>query len=246
MTATLTATETAPVANDLAAHEVMRAAHDAGYRFPAGFAGFAATITYRDDDGTATGQVAVRAPRDLTLDIAAEEPAQAWLKQEIASIAGHRWPTPYDAADGRWSLTLGDDADNPLGQTILVHGDPFHSSYRVRDGRISQVHRQMGGTRFSITILAHTATLDGRFLPSSFTVAYWDVEQGRLTRSDAYSDRYVEAAGVLLPAGRRVVTFSDAGQAVRELSLTSHALLTSEAVAVAGAHEAERTATRAG
>ena len=232
------------VANDPAAHAVLRAAHDAGYRFPAGFAGFAAEVGYRHDVATAAGRVAVRAPRDLDLAIALDEADAGWLRQELASIAGHRWPTAYEAADGRWTLTLDGAADHPLGQLVLVHDDPFHSSYRVRDGRISQVHRQMGPTRFTITILAHQTTADGRALPSSFTVAYWDVASGRLTRSDAYSDRYVVASGMMLPAGRRVVTFDDGGQTVRELSLTGHSLFSGPVAA--GAHQAERIGTRAG
>jgi hypothetical protein len=232
------------VTNDPAAHALLRAGHDTGYRFPIGFAGFAATVYFRDGAASATGRVEVRSPRDLALTIDADEAGQTWLKQEIASIAGHRWPTPYEAADGRWTLTLGDDADHPLGRTVLVHGDPFGSSYRVRDGRISQVHRRMGPTRFTITILAHATTPDGRTLPSAFTVAYWEVAAEHLTRADAYNDRYLEIDGIMLPAGRRVVSFADGGQTVRELVLSDHALLTGEAVA--GAHDAERAGTRAG
>lgn len=227
------------VANDPAAHELLRAAHERGYRFPAGFGGFSATVTFITDAATTEGSVAMRAPRDLILDLDASEEDTAWVRQEIASIAGHRWPTPYEQSDGRWTLTLSDDTANPLGQSIKVHDDPFDSGYRVRDGKISQVLRKMGNTRFTITMLDHQPAGDGRLLPSIFTVTFWDVETGRLTRSDAYNDSYVVVEGVTVPSFRRVVTFKDEGQSVRELALSNHTLLTGGA-ASATATEAER------
>jgi hypothetical protein len=230
----------AAVANDPAAHAALRQAHAAGYKFPAGFAGFTASLTFVQEGEAVSGRVTVRAPRDIQLDLETDEAAIGWLKQEIGSMAGHRWPTTYEAGDGRWTLTLEEDANHPLGQTVTVHDDPFGSSYRLRDGHISQVHRQMGGTRFTITILEHQAAADGRTLPSVFTVAYWDIAEGRLTRADAYTDRYATVAGASLPVRRRVVTSTDTGQTTRELTLNGHELLTGEAST--GAPEAERRA----
>lgn len=226
------------VANDPAAHELLRVAHERGYRFPEGFGGFSATVVLSTDAAMVEGSVAVRAPRDLMLDLDASEEDAGWVRQEIASIAGHRWPTPYEQSDGRWTLTLGDDAGNPLGQSIKVHDDPFDSGYRVRDGKISQVLRKMGTMRFTITMLDHQPAIDGRLLPSLFTVTFWDTESGRLTRSDAYTDSYVVVDGVTVPSYRRVVTFKDSGQSVRELTLSNHKLL--EAVATSSSGEAER------
>jgi hypothetical protein len=226
------------VANDPAAHDLLRAAHERGYRFPVGFGGFSATVTLSTDSATTEGTVAVRAPRDLILDLDVSEEDAGWVRQEIASIAGHRWPTPYEQSDGRWTLTLSDDSANPLGQSIKVHDDPFDSGYRVRDGKISQVLRKMGPTRFTITMLDHQPAVDGRLLPSLFTVTFWDTENDRLTRSDAYTDSYVVVDGVTVPSYRRVVTFKDDGQSVRELSISNHKLL--EAVANSSAGEAER------
>ncbi|CAN5615450.1 hypothetical protein BH09CHL1_BH09CHL1_21480 [soil metagenome] len=226
------------VANDPGAHELLRAAHERGYRFPAGFGGFSADVNLSTDSSTTQGTVSVRAPRDLTLDLDVPEEDAGWVRQEIASIAGHRWPTPYEQSDGRWTLTLSDDSANPLGQSIKVHDDPFDSGYRVRDGKISQVLRKMGPMRFTITMLDHQQAVDGRLLPSLFTVTFWDTENDRLTRSDAYTDSYVVVDGVTVPSYRRVVTFKDSGQSVRELTLSNHVLL--EAVATSSAGEAER------
>ena len=212
------------VGNDAQAHDVLRAAHEAGYRFPIGFGGFVANVRLAYDGSAARGRVEVASPQEIGLEIDAGEAATAWLRQELASMVGHRWPTPYEESDGRWTLTIEPEEDHPLGALVRVHDDPFGSSYRVREGRIAQVTRQMGPRRFSIIPHDHVITADGRTLPSHFSVLFWDSEQGRLIRSDAYQDRYVAVDGVYLPAGRRVVSAEDGGITVRELKLSDHAL----------------------
>jgi hypothetical protein len=215
---------TAEVANDLSAHQVLREAHRGGYRFPAQFGGFTAQITFTDGGPEIAGMATIRAPRDVTLEIAVSEAGEGWIRQELGSMAGHRWPSSYEEGDGRYGLTR-EDEDHPLGPLLRLQGDPYASSYRVKGGRISQVNRQMGPTRFSITIQGHTTVPDGRVLPVSFMVSYWNVEQDRLTRADAYTDHYTEVDGVMLPKSRRVVTADDSGFRVRELTLADHRLL---------------------
>lgn len=227
--------------NDPAAHELLRAAHDAGYRFPPDFGGFRATVQFHGDDTTATGTVEVRTSRELALDIDADENIRGWLQQEIASIAGHRWPMPYSEADGKYSLSLEGTGDHPLGQLIRVNDDRYDSSYRVRDGRITQVSRRIGGTRFSILIQDRVTAGDGRILPAQFTVAYWSVEENRLIRADAYTDSYAEAEGLHLPSLRRVITADDSGLVTRELRLLDHQLLEPGGDVPAGALEHRRS-----
>ncbi|MFN8663006.1 MAG: DUF3386 family protein [Thermomicrobiales bacterium] len=218
-------TATVQVTNQPQAHAALQAAHEGGYRFPADFAGFSAEVQVEHDGETQNGRVTLRSPREIEIDLEADEETLGWLRQELGSMAGHRWPTPYAESDGRWTLTLEARAGDPLGDLIRVHDDPFNSSYRVRDGRITQVNRQMGPTRFSINIHEHTETADGRTLPAVFTVAFWDSAQGRLSRTDEYLDRYVEVAGVQLPAERRILRVEDDGISVRKLTLSGHTLL---------------------
>jgi hypothetical protein len=172
-----------------------------------------------------SGRVTLRSPREIEIELDADEETLGWLRQELGSMAGHRWPTPYAESDGRWTLTLEEDAGHSLGDLIRVHDDPFNSSYRLRNGRIAQVNRQMGPTRFSINIHEHTETSDARTLPAVFTVAFWDTGQNRLTRTDEYVDRYVVVDGVQLPAERRVLRVEDDGISVRKMRLSGHTLL---------------------
>jgi len=236
------------VANEPAAHDALRAAHDGGYRFPAGFHGFTADLAVvegaPEQVAHLQGTISVGGPRAIEVNAAGPDGLAGFAKQELASMAGHRWPTPYEESDGRWTLTIEEETGNPLGRLVTVHDDPFQSSYRLRDGRISQVNRQMGPTRFTISIQRHVPTPDGRVLPAEFTVTYWDVDTGRLTRADAYTDRYVEVDGVSVPRSRWVLTATDDGFTVRELTLSNIMLLT-EAVESA-APQGERHGTRAG
>lgn len=219
----MTATEQA--VNQPQAHVALQAAQEVGYRFPADFSGFSANVQIERDGAVQTGRVNLRSPREIEIDLDADEETLGWLRQELGSMAGHRWPTPYAESDGRWTLTLEEGAGHPLGDLIRVHDDPFKSSYRLRAGEITQVNRQMGPTRFSINVHEHTQTADGRTLPAIFTVAFWDTAQGRLTRTDEYLDRYVEVDGVQLPAERRILRVEDDGISVRKLTLSGHTLL---------------------
>ncbi len=224
MTATVERLSAPPV-NDPAAHALLRAAHDATYHFAADFAGFAATVRFRQDDHEVEGRVRVATPRDLALELDADEAAQKWVRQELASMVGHRWYAPYEQGDGRQTLTLGQDDGHPYGRLLQMHGDRFASSYRVRDGQISQVNRTMGPMRFSIHIQARVALAEGYSLPSDFAVVYWRGEPERLVRTDLYHDTYVAVGGSHLPAGRMVATAEDGGVTYRAMTLFDHSLL---------------------
>ena len=209
-------------AGEAAAHELLERAHDAAYRYPPNFAGFTARVEARHDALIATGRIRVAGPRDVVVEIDADETLRSWLERELGSLVGHRWGLPYHEADGRHTLRLDPDQSHPLGQLIKVEDDRFDSSYRVQDGHISQVNRRMGTNSFSILIQERIVTTDGQTLPNHFTVTHWDNERGRLVRAESYEDRFVTVDGVPLPQQRRVVVASDEGTVVHELALRDH------------------------
>lgn len=219
-----TAERTTDVSNDPNAHEVLKEAHYGSYRFPAEFAGFTADFTAaeggKDGFTVVSGSLEVSDPRTIAVS-GAEGDLAEFVKKEVGSMAGHRWGTPYEQGDGRWTLTIADESEHPLGRLITVHDDPFKSSYRVRDGRITQVNRSMGPMSFTISMQSHTPATDGKQLPETFTVTFWDGRSGRLTRSDIYTDRYESVGGVTLPAERRVLSAEDDGITGREIRLSN-------------------------
>lgn len=212
-------------AGDAAAHELLEQAHHAGYRYPADFPGFEAVIEAYRTGSITTGRLRVAGPRHICIDVDADRDAWGWLERELGSIVGHRWALPYHDADGRHTLRLGPADDHPLGRLVIVEDDHFDSSYRVRDGQISQVDRHMGTSRFSILIQERTATAEGRTLPSHFTVVHWDTQHDRLVRTEVYDDRYVTVDGFPLPWLRRITVADDTGVAVRQVHLRNHRLL---------------------
>ncbi|MGN6485415.1 MAG: DUF3386 family protein [Thermomicrobiales bacterium] len=240
------------VATPNEAHAILKTAHGRSYRFPEGFHGFTAdvTVTRASNDGvtTAAGTATVAGPRAIQVEVGGDEALAGWVKQELGSMAGHRWPTSYEESDGRYDLVLGDGADHPLGPELTFQNDPFSSAYRVADGAISQVTRSMGPMRFTITMLRHEVAADGRSLPSEFTVSYWNTKEGRLVRADGYRDRYSEVDGVSVPAERTVITAEDGGFTTHRLVISNVRLLTDavDAAPVDPAGDPHRHGTRAG
>src|SRR5215472_7116163 len=132
------------------AHQVLQAAYNRTYHYPEDFRGFKAKLRYSIDEKTREGQVTIHSPNDIMLEIEGTEGELKTLQQEISSLCGHRWHAPYSAGDGRYMLSLDENADHPLGQLVTFQDDPFQSSYRIKNGSLVQVNRQMGPTRFTI------------------------------------------------------------------------------------------------
>lgn len=205
--------------------ELLGKAHAAAYRYPAGFGGFAATVAMAEAGWRAAGSLTARGPSQVEVALDADEHQRAWAAKELTSLVAHRWHQPYDAGDGRRPKAADAEGDHPLGRLVRLVGDPCSSSYRVLDGQVSQVDRQMGPMRFSIVIHERAPAPDRRAVPTTFTVSYWNTASGSLTCTDAYLDAYVEVDGVLLPRRRRVVTAADGGLVTRELRLSDQRLL---------------------
>jgi hypothetical protein len=206
------------------ADEHLRAAQEGGYHHPPGFAGFSATVAIQAGGETATGTVTIGPDAEPQLDLAGSEDARAWAGRELASMAAHRRHRTYEEGDGRHGKRLGPADEHPLGRRVELD-DPLSSSFRVRDGQLTEITRSHGNRRFTIVIQDRVAAPDGRSVSTSFTVSYWDTDTGRLTRADTYADGYVERDGLLLPAFRQVATSDDDGLTVRRLELSDHRLL---------------------
>lgn len=209
---------------DPRAHELLRGAYEAIYRFEPDFTGFSADLYYADDLGGETGRVTAVSPGDVKVECDLRE-GGGWARRELSSMLSHRWPNPYEQSDGRHKLRVVRE-DHPLGALIEVE-DRFGSAYRVSAGRISQVRRTVGGRRMEVLVLDCAATAEGRYLPSHSCVSYWESGLGLLLGTDAYTDEYTEVGGLYLPSYRRVVSHSGSGVQVRSLTLGGHELLES-------------------
>lgn len=200
--------------------ELLGGAHASAYRLPADFPGFSATVSMAGAGFRALGSLRATGPDCVEVTISAPEAEQAWAAKELASMIAHRWHQPYDAADGRHPKATDEEVDHPLGRLVRLLGDPYSSSYRVLDGQVTVVERNMGPMRFCIVVHERAPAPERRSVPTTFTVTYWNAATGALTRTDSYRDAYSAIDGFLLPASRRVVTASDDGLVARELRLS--------------------------
>jgi hypothetical protein len=202
-------------------------AHEATYRFPPDFPGFRCRLAVRGEGLEADGSVTLRPGERPDLEIDLPDSEVQRLAHELGSLAAHRFHRSYEDADGRHSKVVQDADGNPNGRLVVIE-DEMDSTYRIGDGRINEISRTHGGSRFTIVIQQRAAAGDGRAVSSAFTVCHWDAETGALLRADAYSDTHVELDGILLPARRRVATASGSGLDVREIELSDHELLATE------------------
>ncbi|GIH10361.1 hypothetical protein Rhe02_84280 [Rhizocola hellebori] len=201
--------------------DLLERAHNAAYRFPPEFAGFTATVS--TSAGT-TGSITVTGKREIGYELAAaSEDDAAWLREQVASILGHRWNTSFAEGDGRFPHRSQDDGD-PTGTLVHLEGDRMSSAYRVGGEEIREVHRTAGETRFTIVVSGSIYTPEGR-LPNHFSVYYWDLARNRLTKADQYRDVYTECGGVFLPASRTITTADDQGLVTRVLTFGAHEVI---------------------
>jgi hypothetical protein len=198
---------------------LLERAHDAAYRFPADFAGFTADVI--TSAGT-IGRVHIAGKKNISFDLevqASDEDAQ-WVRDQVASILGHRWSTNFAEGDGRFEHRTQEDGD-PTGTLVHLQGDTMNSAYRVGEDEIREVHRTAGSQKFTIVVSGSVYTPQGR-LPNHFSVYYWSVVSGQLLKADQYRDVYTEVAGIQLPAKRTITTADSNGLITRILNLSGH------------------------
>lgn len=185
------------------------------------FPGFTANIAGVVDGRSFTGKVKVAANGEVQLELD-DDAVQDWVEEQVNSIVTHR-----QASGGRAQPVLrfaDDDDTHPLGRLLAFYGGRFASSYRIRGDEIMVVNRHLGDENMSITMLLNDRNAEGKLLPRAYTVQYWDAASGALKRTEVFQNRWVRVGGLDLPEGLTFWSSSDAGLAVREFRLSSHAL----------------------
>jgi Protein of unknown function (DUF3386) len=186
------------------------------------FKGFQASLSGVLDGRPYSGSVVVAADGAIEID-ADEESAIPWLQDQIGSLVRHRKAEPKGA--DRPIVRFGDDDKaNPLGRLLAFDGGRFASSYRIKDGGIKTVNRCLGESNITIVTLEEERNKEGRSLPRSYIVQYWDARTGALDRAETVTDRWIRVGEFDLPAEHLVTTSSSAGFSVRSLRFAEHSL----------------------
>ncbi len=204
-------------------------AHRAEWR---DFPGFSAKLSGHLDGRPFSGTVTVKKDGDVEVKTD-DATAKSWLIDQLGSLVMHRIVDndgdSAGAAHAQPQLRFADsDDDHPLGRLLAVEGDAMGSSYRIKDGQIAVVNRRMGKQNMTITVLESDKNAEGRFLPHSYIVHYWDATSGKLNRVETFQERARRVGAWDLPVSRSIITASDTGLSVKVVELTDHVLLGSK------------------
>jgi hypothetical protein len=140
------------------------------------------------------------------------------VREHIGSMINHRVAPPATAAKKPAPAVVIVVEDEERGPLILTVGDAMQSTQRVRDGKLVQVNRVMGGKRFTIDVTDFEKLSDGRACPAAFTVTWWDAASGKKTEKQTYTTQGFQTVdGQLFPKSERVVSEKDGKTSTLEI-----------------------------
>lgn len=210
-----------PAASKLLAEA--RAARAHWERFP----GFTADIEINFDGQLARGKATVLANGRVGLERLDPE-KEAWARRVLGTTIAHR----LDESASRHTPCAFVDQElrHPLGRAIRVLNDELHSSYRIRDQQILEVNRTTPEGRFTISVLENRKNAEGKYLPITFVVSYFD-GQG-LSQSEVHQQTWQRLDRFDLPVTTTVVStrkldapaLAKKAYAVQTLTLSNHQL----------------------
>ena len=182
------------------------------------FPGFSADIEVNMDGKVHRGKVRVAASGKVTFE-QLDQLAETWARPILTADVGHR----LDEAAETTCYFADTDTNHPLGRAIGLIGDGMGSVYRVLNKQVLVVNRKMGKSRFSITLLESRFNPEGKYLPGSYVVHFWDAEKGDLQKTDLYTNTWKRVGAFDLPVTTRVVSTSR-GTSAKSSTLSNHTL----------------------
>jgi hypothetical protein len=156
--------------------------------------------------GTFRSVMHKRGGLNITAEGDAEVPTD--VKDHIGSMIMHCIPPSSEASERPQPESVIVVEDELRGPLILLLGDSMNSSQRVKDGKLVQVNRVMGGKRFSIAVTEFEKAPDGhRVYPAAFTVTWWDAATGNKLEKQRYTTQGFHLVdGQMFPKAETVVS----------------------------------------
>lgn len=208
-------------ASQLTAEQMMVRAHKARAEWN-NLPGFEADIITTRDGKRVKGTLTVTDKFKVILSLPDKEEAK-WAERSLRSIVGHRKPSP----GRKYNVQFADKVKHhPLGRLIKLNEDLMGSEYRIKNDVITEVHRKMGASRFTISVTEVYRNKDGKRLPRSYSFSTWDVKTGALKSNTTVHDTWKRVGKFDLPKRMLwVTTSSDGKREVRQIELRKHKLL---------------------
>lgn len=186
------------------------------------FPGFEADLALYAEGREQDGKVTVAADGAVTLSGLELKDEKAILTV-LRSLAAHRMPGGETDDD----VSFADDqTDHPLGRLIkLDYDSAMASAYRIKDGVIREVNRQMDGGRFTISVFEINRNPEGKYLPGYYAVHFWN-KDGTLRSSSAVRETWTRVESFDLPATHASVYAASGEQRNLSMTFQNHKLLT--------------------
>lgn len=212
------------VQDDPKARALLEDAFNRTARWQSDFRGFQADLRINVNGKETKGTVTVKSSKDVTVDIP-DPDLQKWAQNQIGMIAVHRGPRSFEESDGKYALTLEGDDKHPQGTRLMIHGDGMGSSYRIKDGRITQINRKMPHVAFTINVEESALTQDQKHLTTKYTVYYYSPKDGSLQNVESFTDTHTRVGASDLPATRRIISYENGEVVTRTLTFENHTML---------------------
>jgi hypothetical protein len=198
----------------------VKAARDGRAEWQA-FPGFRGEVVASNGGAIARGGILVSADGTVECDLP-ESREFGWARKRIKSLISHRLPNAEREVNAAFA---DDDADHPLGRKILFPDDEQETVYRCQGDVLTEVHRTMGDVRFTLSVIEVARNAEGKHLPRSYTVGYWDKASGRLAHSDAFFYEWERVGRFDLPLRQLVIAVADGERTVQQLEFRRLELL---------------------
>lgn len=177
-------------------------------------------FTRKEGDKTIEGTFrrAFRAAHGQLVITATDEDVKKAMRTHLSSLLNHRAPPAPGTPQRKPTPSVVVVEDEARGPLIMSLGDDLHSTHRVKDGKLVQVNRMMGGRRFTIDTTGYTKSPDGRFFPTNFTVTWWDAATGKRVEWQEYvTPGFHVLDGQLFPKAETIVTEKDGKKTTVEI-----------------------------
>jgi hypothetical protein len=184
------------------------------------FPGFSCELNVTIDELVVTGQLTVTKEGETKLEMT-EGAGKKWVERQLQLLIDHHFPT--SAIETGAVKFLDESTKHPLGRMITLGETAMGSEYRIDGDVVSEVNRSMGGGRFTISVMNVERNKENKYLPTVFTVTFWDKE-GNIRESDTIRQTWQRIDGYDLPNTIFEIAVGKNSRNVRELTFRNYKL----------------------
>jgi uncharacterized protein DUF3386 len=209
-----------PAGADRAAWELLESADDTTY-YLTNIEGFEAEVIVDDNGLLGRGKLRYDVYEGADLQMKGLDEKTTWPVEMILNILRNLRRPKFGGVDGRWPITFAKDDHSPLGRQVLLHDGPVHSSYRIRNGRITEAKRSTGEDCKISRILEEIPAGEGKYIPRHFTVTFIDSKSHLIKKFQAFTDEYRKIEGVWFPFKRQILWAENGEVILRSIELNN-------------------------